>query len=163
MPSPEFLLTEAIMWCDSTLGAILVEAALHYSDTGCLQTGNNTEGDRMKRLNVSQQSLHLLVTHYCFTAASPWPVLPWPSGLVTLFYLPLVAAWPLTLPPTIFRVVEMWRSDPLVCVNFCFCFFFNLLTLFSFVRWSQVSWHELVFASSTRHEWSLRCKQMWLK
>lgn len=48
MQSPDFLLTEAIMRCDSKLVEISVEAALQYFYTGCLHMGNNMQGDGIK-------------------------------------------------------------------------------------------------------------------
>lgn len=42
------MLTEAIMWCDSKLVEISVEAALQYFYTGCLHLGNNMQGDGIK-------------------------------------------------------------------------------------------------------------------
>lgn len=138
MPSREFLLTEAILCCDSTLGATHSRGSsalvLHSSCAGCFQTGNNAKGDEIKRLNISQQSLYLLVTHWCFTAASPWPFLPWPWGLVAVFYLPCVAAWPLT--PTHPTITHLQSSRRYISKRrgatprFLWTFFFSFVLIY---------------------------------
>lgn len=143
------------MCCDSALGAISRGSSalvLHSFCAGCFQTGNNAEGDGTKRLNFSWQSLYQLVTHWSFTAVSPWPVQRWPWGLVALFYLPCVAAWPLTPTHPEITHFPAWGSHPAVPVNFSsssFFFLFIEAVLICMVESSLLAWTRFAFIHKT--------------